>query len=151
MELEKAIIEIEERLRNRLGLVLSEYSPVVFFDKSIYGTQTDGLYYWDKNQIGINKKIFEESGHDYAVRVLAHEYGHSIHDSLLNNCKVRLPQEGRSEYSKVNNQENFAEAFENFLMDYDDKKYTARNQAVERIVMKAIFNKLEEGKCICCI
>lgn len=68
------------------------------------------------------------------LRTLVHEIGHRIHHIHFNYKTVRLPREGRTDYSAKDSRENFAEAFENLILDSNLKRFLTRNTALRKVL-----------------
>jgi SprT-like family. len=131
---------LEGRVQRIFGLQVTR--PMITIKDET--SNTWGQYVYEKHEIVLYPDIFDDE--ELTRRTLSHEYGHYIHDVILDSRRIRLPQEGRTEYSKVNGRENFAEAFECLLMADINIK---RDMAVIKLVKKGIINKYLEGdKCV---
>lgn len=68
------------------------------------------------------------------LRTLIHEIGHRIHHIHFNYKTVRLPREGRTDYSAKDSRENFAEAFENLILDSNRTRFLTRSTALRKVL-----------------
>lgn len=146
------VIEAKELIKKELGYEI-ELEPIN--EKGEKNTLTINANYFPNSRLGqysmkgvIEIKIqdiqkYKELSSDSIefhnikkeiLRTLVHEIGHRIHHIHFNYKTVRLPREGRTEYSAKDSRENFAEAFENLILDSNLKRFLTRNTALRKVL-----------------
>lgn len=115
--------------------IMGQYSP---FKKII--TVSIDLY----NKAHDSENPNREADYSDIVRAMVHEIGHRIHDIHFGYKTVRLPREGRTLYSEKNSKENFAEAFENMVLDKDKSRFNKRSEALKKALDKKFIGEPEK-------
>lgn len=108
----------------------------------IYGQYSHKPYLREQQGfITINEEILEEDNfRSELLRTMIHEIGHLIHHMAYTWKSFRFPSENRTEYSKVNGKENFAEAFSDYILG---NRYTPERDAKMELILRQT-NKLHK-------
>lgn len=147
----EALKRIEESIGYAIELNKEERSLTVLLE-DYKKPSIMGQYSSFRNKITISADLYkeaqggEESEGHYSdlLRAMVHEIGHRIHDIHFGYKTVRLPREGRTLYSEKSSRENFAEAFENLVLDKDQARFNKRSEALKKALDKKFIGETKK-------
>lgn len=148
---------VRETLRNNKLLYFADFKfRVIRYNRYNPQGSPEGFFGTDekgKSYIGIKNKVIINSYEDYCLakrfgdkydlevittevkRILFHEVGHYlVHNYKIDVDNIELPIEGKTKYAYVSKEEDFAEAFADYMIR---NGYTVeRNKYIEEVLKK---------------